>query len=772
MDNPEEIEKSDWNTILSELDGIIRETNHLALMAIGDKNAYESGEELPALIHFINEIKKEKKSQSWEKINEFINKVKENLKFLEETQQIKMQNRRIDRTIIGVLPKNTTQLGKNTIQILNEIPGILNIINESVEALLIDIKLKLGFPIVKFEKEILDIKHQIGLIDEEIKAHTKSKKGLISRDEQIVYTQAFQEKYHEILDKAKSYISKDMKIHSKAFEDIFERYTEKIKNYRANPAFDDFVKENCLKLEELIEKWFIDGFDVFIKAQKYIQKIDDRLSVKRQTFIQQIKSNLENETNNIILAIQKLISIKSEVDAQLFKKINDSAEKVISAIKFFVRIVDVVAVDPREKLYGDEKILTEATNMASNAYKATYGQIEEKLNAFLKQIPLSKNSKKIIDTIEEAKQNCLEPNNIKDIINAIPVLIDYKKNLDLLQKEIAVDLLDLQIKYIKKLKDINRYLGQVDAIKIPSENELVKIEEINFNDFTPIKQIEEILKKGVSEGAKNISLFVEKISSGLGVNINPDLESKLEIYRRPSFKPNIKQANIAINELEKFSKDLTKDTGEAINNYIKNLKDFPVKSEALKIYQNTLKAALKEILTGKLLLNQIITKLELAISEYSKYLNEIIMKHSKELQIILKDPNKINPFKGLKIETFEIKHNEFISNISLESVLHQKEEEKPILVCKICKGKIVWQQEDYNEMLGFNVLRVRCINNHEDNIIDMRTEIDKEIEVELKCTKCGSESLLPVKINLFTDEKLTITTTCPNNHETEFNIKK
>ncbi|MHA1558123.1 MAG: hypothetical protein ACTSPM_14485, partial [Candidatus Heimdallarchaeota archaeon] len=170
MSKPQNIEKDDWNTILSELDEIVRELDRFSAMAQGDKNAFD-GEEFPALIHFISELKKEKKNQSWEKIENFAKISKENLKFLEETQQIKMQNKRIDRSFIGVLPKNTDDIGKNAMDVLCYIPDILRTINESVEAMLIDIKLKLGFPIEKKKKEILDIKHQIELLEEEIKSH-------------------------------------------------------------------------------------------------------------------------------------------------------------------------------------------------------------------------------------------------------------------------------------------------------------------------------------------------------------------------------------------------------------------------------------------------------------------------------------------------------------------------------------------------------------------------------------------------------------------------
>ena len=212
-----QIEKDDWQTILGELDEISRELNQLSEMTLGNKDAFED-EEFPALIHFISEIKKEKKSQSWEKIEGFSKLIKENLKFLDETQQTKLQNKMIDRSFIGVLPKNTTTIGNNVMEILNHIPIILEIINESIRAMFIDIKLKLGFPIVKFEKEVLDIKHQIELLADEVKSHTKLKKGFASKDEQMIYTQAFRETYLEIIEKSQNYIIRDFKTHSKAYE--------------------------------------------------------------------------------------------------------------------------------------------------------------------------------------------------------------------------------------------------------------------------------------------------------------------------------------------------------------------------------------------------------------------------------------------------------------------------------------------------------------------------------------------------------------------------
>ncbi len=765
------IEKDDWNTILGELDEIVREIDRLASMAMGDRTAFE-GEDFPALIHFIGELKKEKKSQSWEKIENFAQSAKENLKFLEETQQIKMQGKRIDRSFIGVLPKNTDQIGKNALLTLNDVPIILRTINESVEAMLIDMKLKLGFPIVKFEKEILNIKHQIDLLEEKIRTHSKTKKGLVSRDEQVIYTQAYREKYHEIIEKAENYITRGFKTHSKAFEDVYDRFQTKLNNYRASPAFDDFIKENCSKVNETIDNWPKDGFKAFTKALKFIRKIDDRLSDTRQTYIQQIKAELDKDVSELISNIEKLYKLEIHMDSTSFTRMKESSEKVVSAAKFLARTVDVVAEDPYEKLVNDEKIIREATAMATSAFEGTYGSIEEKLNEFIKQVPPSKSTKKILDEIAETKGNCLDPNSLVDVVNAFPGLLDYRKNIDLLLKEIATDIVTTQDKFVKKIKNINKILGQTDAIDVPSDDSLVKISSVNLDDFGPLKTVEGILKGSLAQAAKAISELEGKFSEGLGVSINPNLEGKIARYIRPSYKPTVKQANKAMNDLEKFAINLAKDTGIAINEYVKDLKKFKVKSEALTALQKLLKSISKDATSGKITLTVITTRLEQAIKEYSKLLDGILTEHTNDLTLIMKDMNKVHIGQGMELANFGLKHDELISNISLESVMEQKGKEEPELVCKKCNSKIVWQQGEYNEMLGLDVLKVRCEKGHEDTIIGFGDEEEEEEVLEIKCSKCGSESLVPTKIDLFTKENLIVFAACPKKHESEFIIKK
>lgn len=767
--------KDDWKTILGELDEIVREIAKFSSMTLGDKNAFE-GEEFPALIHFINEIKMEKKSKSWDKIEKFANLATENLKFLEETQQIKMQNKLLDRTFIGALPKNTDEIGNKTMEILNEIPEVLRTINESVEAMLIDIKLKLGFPIIKFEKEILDIKHQIDLLEENIKTHSKTKKGFASKDEQIVYTQAYRETYHEIIEKSQSYVIRDLMVHSKAFEDVYERYQAKIENYRNNPAFDDFVKDNCTKIEQAIDNWPKEGFKAFNKALTFIRKIDTRLSDTRQIYIQQIKAELDKDTSEMISKIEQLWTLEEIIDAKIFSRLKESSEKVISAVKFFLRTVDVVSSDPFEKLINEEKILTNATQMTTAAYEGTFGSIEEKLNKFLKQVTLSKDSKKVLDEINETKGNCLDPNTLSEAINAISAILNYKKTIDLLLKEIAVDIGDIQEKFTKRIKNINKYLGAIEAIDIPSQESFVKLEKVNLDDVTPLEKIEKLLKKSLADAAKVISEFEVNFSEGLGISINPNLEGKIERFKRPSYKPNVKQANKAMADLEKFAKDLAKDTGEAISNYSKGLKKFSVQSSALKSFQDSLNKIAKDASSEKINLSQITARLEQVVEEYSNLLNDVLKTNTRDLEIIMKNMANIDINDKLSLENFDLKHEELVSNISLELVKEQQQQQQKEeeIVCKKCGAKIVWKKEDYNDMLGLDVLMVRCENGHEDNIIGFGEEKEEaKVEtLEIKCAKCDSEILSPVGLDIFTKDSLIVTVACPKNHETEFVIKK
>ena len=769
------VEKDDWKTILGELDEIVREVAKFSAMTMGDKEAFD-GEDFPALIHFINELKNEKKNKSWEKIETFNNLAKENLKFLDETQQIKMQNKLIDRSFIGTLPKNTNEIGTKTMEIMNEIPELLRTINESVEAMLIDIKLKLGFPIIKFEKEILDIKHQIDLLEEDIKTHTNTKKGFASKEEQMVYTQAYREAYHEIIEKAQSYVARDLRVHSKAFEDVYERYQTKLENYKNNPAFDDFIKENSEKVKQTIATWPKEGFNAFNKALTFIRKIDVRLSDTRQSYIQQIKSELEKDTNEMISSIEKLWSLEQEIESKYFTELKESSEKIISAIKFFLRTADVVAEDPYEKLTNDEKILSNAMTMATAAYNGTFGSFEEKLNKYIKQLALSKNSKKVLDVVNKTKENCLEPNNLVDIINSIPELLKYKNTMDLLLKEIAVDIVDIQEKFVKRIKNINKYFGKAEAIEVPNQEDFIKLDKISLDDFTPLEKIQKLLKKSLAEAAKVISDFEVNFSEGLGISINPNLEGKLERFKRPSYKPTVKQANKAMADLEKFANELGKDTGTAINNYSKSMKKFSVNSTALVTFQNSLKKIAKEASGGNLNLTQITIRLEQAVEEYAKLLNDVLTTHKEDLKEIVENISKIDISDDLSLDNFDSKHEELISNISLESVKEkqQKEEKEEELVCKKCGGKIVWKKEDYNDMLGLDVLMVRCENGHEDNIIGFGEEKEEEqVEpLEIKCSKCDSEILSPVGIDIFSKKELSVTVACPKNHETTFIIKE
>ncbi|MHA1186507.1 MAG: hypothetical protein ACTSXA_15080 [Candidatus Heimdallarchaeota archaeon] len=766
-----QIEKDDWQTILGELDEISRELNQLSEMTLGNKDAFED-DEFPTLIHFISEIKKEKKSQSWEKIEGFSKLIKENLKFLDETQQIKLQNKMIDRSFIGVLPKNTTTIGNNVMEILNHIPIILEIINESIRAMFIDIKLKLGLPIVKFEKEVLDIKHQIELLAEEVKSHTKIKKGFASKDEQMIYTQAFRETYLEIIEKSQNYIIRDFKTHSRAYEDVYDRFTNKMKNYRESPAYDDFIKGNIAEVEKAIDNWPTEGFKAFSKALKFIRKIDDRLSDTRQTFIQQIKTELDKDINELVATVESLWTLENKIDGSAFSKMKETSDKVISAARFFIRTVDVVATDPHDKLVNDPKILQNATEMATIAFEATFGVSEEDLAKYIKQVLVTKSTKKLLSEIEEVKQNTTEPNNLDDILTSIPFIVDFAQKQEMLLKELAADLLDTQEKYIKKIKTINKQLGKSEAIDVFSEDQIIKLDTIILSDMKPLQNIGKLLKEALSQAAKAIGEFESQFSDNLGFNINPQLDGKLTKYRRPSYSPTVKQANNAMSELEKFAKDLAMDTGVAIEQYSKDLKNFSVKSKALKEFQKLLKSVAKDAIGGKIDLSQITTRLEQVITEYSKLLLAIITENATDLNVILMKPDSID-FSDLDLESFNSKHTDFISNISFESVIKQQEEKKKELSCAKCGAKIVWKQEDYNDMLAVNVLKVRCENNHEETIIgfDSDDEEEEAEPIEVKCAKCSSEALTPSAIDLFSKGEMIVTATCPKKHKTEFIIK-
>ncbi|MHA1213433.1 MAG: hypothetical protein ACTSSH_13365, partial [Candidatus Heimdallarchaeota archaeon] len=142
------------------------------------------------------------------------------------------------------------------------------------------------------------------------------------------------------------------------------------------------------------------------------------------------------------------------------------------------------------------------------------------------------------------------------------------------------------------------------------------------------------------------------------------------------------------------------------------------------------------------------------------------------LKVIMKDMSKIDIYSGMTLENFSLKHDDLINNISLDSVAEQREKAEAELICKICNGKIVWRQKDYNDMLGFNVLKIRCLNGHEDTIIGFADEEEEEEVIEIKCAKCDSETLIPTKIDLFSKDALAVVAACPKNHETEFIIKK
>jgi Zn finger protein HypA/HybF involved in hydrogenase expression len=140
----------------------------------------------------------------------------------------------------------------------------------------------------------------------------------------------------------------------------------------------------------------------------------------------------------------------------------------------------------------------------------------------------------------------------------------------------------------------------------------------------------------------------------------------------------------------------------------------------------------------------------------------------------MKNMDKAQISEGMTLDNFGLKHDELISNISLESVIMQQDKKKPKLLCKVCKGKIVSQQSEYNDMLGLDVLKVKCENGHDDNIIGFGEDEkeEKQETIEIECAKCGSDTLTPTKIDIYTKDELVVFAACPKNHESNFTIKK
>ena len=78
-------------------------------------------------------------------------------------------------------------------------------------------------------------------------------------------------------------------------------------------------------------------------------------------------------------------------------------------------------------------------------------------------------------------------------------------------------------------------------------------------------------------------------------------------------------------------------------------------------------------------------------------------------------------------------------------------------------------------MLGLDVMKVKCENGHEENIIGFGEDkpVEEEQEVlEIQCAKCGSDTLTPTKIDIYTKDALVVSAVCPKKHVGDFVIKK
>ncbi|NHJ87498.1 MAG: hypothetical protein FK734_18700 [Asgard group archaeon] len=769
MSEEEQLEKGEWDIILGELDEIVHEINRFSAMIKGDASELEG--DYPALIHYVKDIKTENKGESWKKIEQFSTNALETMKLLEETLKIKQQNKMIDRTILGKLPKNTNQIGSQIVETLNEVPDLIRIINENITSLLIDVKLKLGFPTVKVEKDVVEIKHQIDLLEENIKSHSKTKKVILGKSEQLVYEEAYRETYLQVLEQAQDFVQRCLKTHSKTFEFVYEKFYNRLNDYRNNPAYDVVIKDNCGEIENILQKWPTEGFNAFLKAQKVVRKIEDRLSDRRQSFIQQINADLRLKTEEYIAKINEVAKLELVINNTIFKEVEQSKTRLIGAINSANKDIDVVKKDPIDNLNNDKQVVKEGTNLTTIIYNATIGEVLDELTAITDQVDASKSTKEVLDKINSAQENSLNPETLAEIINTLPILLDFGATKELLLKELAVDLTEAQEKFVKKMKNINDYFGKSTNLYIPEKSEIVKLEIVDLNDLAPIEKIEAILKKSLLSVTKTLSLFEEQLADGLGFHVNPKLEARLSRYRRPSYKPTIKQAIKAINELERFTKDLAKETGKAITKYVKDLKKFMITSKALTNFEMTLTNIAKDSSKGSMNLSQITSDLEVAVEKYAKEISEILSTHKETIATILNDKAKLDFAKGMTLSNFADKHEGFISAIDLETAFAQQEEEKEPLLCKKCGAEIVWQQAEYNDMLGFNVLKVRCKNGHEDNLIGFAEETTEEEPQEFKCSSCDLKPTILESLDLFSDGSLKIVTQCTKKHKTEFVVK-
>ncbi|MBD3189291.1 MAG: hypothetical protein GF308_01535 [Candidatus Heimdallarchaeota archaeon] len=773
MADSTKFEKDDWKTILGELDEIVRELDHFSALILGDKKQLE-GESYPGLIHFISWIKNEKKD-SWQKIDNFVEQSKENLKLLEETLQLKQWHRRIERTIIGRLPRHTWQIGTNSMEIINEMPKVLTFYTSAIEKELQKINTEFNFSTEKFEPELKDVKHQIELLEKNIKTHTKTKKGLLSRKEKMVYVQAYRETYLEIIERAKQLTQKIFKLHSKTFEDISQRFKSTAEKYKKSPASDEEIKKSSKKIAELAETWEAKGFQAFEEAHSHVEQIEEIMKKRRKVYLEQLKSNLNRQADQYIQKIQSIRSLPSTIASLSEEELTIAIKKTKEAIHEVKDRIDVIDTDPHEQLISEPSVVLASKKLATLLFDKTYGNIREVILTLKDQIMFSETTLNLIDDIEKVRMASLNPDNLTDVVDILPSFSNFPNKRDLLLEEISIDIDKIKDQFKQKLEVINKNLGSTSQITLPEAKEEISLKKEDLTDLTTINTVQKSLKEKLVETAQELAEFERKFSEGLGFHVNPQLESKLTKYFRPSFNPTIKEEQKLITELETFAENLGEETGEAISKFADELGQFLVKSSALEVMKDTLKQIAGEAKEGKITLTEITEKLEKTIEEYVTNLQKVLTKYEEKITNILENEEKLNFIENMSLENFGPKHEELIDNISLTALAKLSEKEEPLRKCKKCGSPIVWQERGYNEMLGFDYLKVRCEKGHEETLIGLEEseeDEDEEETLELKCPQCGEKPLKIQTIDLFTADELIVINVCPKDHKIKFTLQQ
>jgi hypothetical protein len=766
-DQKKQIEKDDWKTILGELDEIVRELQNLVLMIIGDVKTLE--ESFPTLNLFIKNIKGN--NREWNTINEFFEKSKENLKLLEETSQLKQWHRRIERTIIGRLPRNTWQIGTNSMEIIESIPKVLHILNDKNQQMLNVINNKLLIENKTQTQTLEEMERQLSILQENIETHLKTKKGLLQRKGKLVYVQAYRETYLELINRAKNYTKKCYKIHSEIFASTADKLAFKLNEIATNPASNLELKELAKKGQAKIENYKNEGLEAFEKGYEIIKKGNELLSKRREAFEDQLRENFDNRIKKYLVQIKQLPNLlKTQYgkEQEKLSSIIDDLEEKINSVK---DEIPVTKGEPMESLITHPQVVFIVKKIGKEIREQVFAEYLQKIMIIKEQIPMNKITNQIFHQLEKINEQATQPETLLDLLDVIEAVETYEDTISKLLKEISHDFIEMNNKLIILTEAINDKLANKEIITFrkTSEDEL-QLTKNNLDKLTPIHTLEDKMTKTIKEIVSFLVQYENKISKGLGFHINPQLEGKLAKYQRPTFKPTIKEGNKALNELNELTSTLANDTSEAIKKYAKELGEFVITSTPLKTLNNALSQFAEKIKHGDIALTEIIKQLEKEIKSYGKKIQQIINTHKNELLLIVTSPQTLNIIDKMSLENFQEKHENFIENLLLTKIAQFKDKET-ILKCKKCGAEIVWQQEEYNEMLGLDVLKVRCKNGHEDSILQFEEEGEEEEElIEVKCKECQQAPLTIKQVDLYSNNFLNILAICPNDHRNEFKL--